>query len=135
MAASGPTPKNAPERPLSPHLQVYRMSNLTSLTSILHRITGVGLCLGLLIAVWLVFAAATGEEAFAQAVTCLSSSAGQVVLIGLSWAGFYHLLTGIRHLFFDMGYLFKIQHAETSGVLIILGSIFFTAATWLYLWG
>lgn len=123
----------SPKRPLSPHIQVYRMTNLTSLTSILHRLAGMALCAGLVLLGWLLLASATGEEAFKQFAAFAASREGIVVFIALTQAVYYHLLTGARHLVFDLGYWFKIQHAEISGVIIILGSLALTGATWFYI--
>ena len=79
------------ERPLSPHLQVYR-PQITSVTSILHRMTGAFLVLGAMVMVWWLAAAATGPVAFQSANECLGSFLGQLVLFGWVWSMFYHLI-------------------------------------------
>ena len=84
-------------RPLSPHLQIYRRQ-LTSITSILHRFTGIGLAVGLLYLVCWLTAAASGLEAFDRLQTFNGSIIGRLLLLGWSIAFFYHLLNGLRHL-------------------------------------
>ena len=92
-----------PNRPLSPHLQVYR-PQLTSVMSILHRLTGIALAVGtLLLVAWLV-AAATSPQAFGAIQAFNGSWIGRVLLFGWSFALFYHLCNGIRHLFWDAGW-------------------------------
>src|SRR5258708_21896065 len=101
-APSAPKPILAPARPLSPHLQVYR-PQLTSVLSITHRATGVALAIGTLLLVWWLLAAATGPEQFAVVQAVLGSWIGRLLLLGWTWALFYHLANGIRHLFLDAG--------------------------------
>ena len=94
---------DTPERPLSPHLQIYR-PQITSVLSITHRATGIVLSLGaVLLVVWLV-SAASGPEAFDVAQACAGSWLGYIFLFGFSVCLFYHLLNGIRHLFWDTGH-------------------------------
>ena len=101
-------------RPLSPHLQVYR-PQITSMLSILHRLTGVALAVGtLLLTYWLV-AAASGPEAFAGAQGLIGSFLGRLLLFGWSFALFYHLCNGIRHLFWDAGKGFDLPTVVRSG--------------------
>ena len=118
------------QRPLSPHLQVYR-PQISSVMSITHRATGAALGVGtLLLAYWLI-AAATGPEAFDQARTLLASVPGRIVLLGFSWALFYHLCNGIRHLFWDAGYGFEIPSMHRSGWAVIVVSAALTVGAWL----
>jgi succinate dehydrogenase / fumarate reductase cytochrome b subunit len=107
-----------PDRPLSPHLQVYR-PQITSVLSILHRITGVILTLGTLLLTWWLVAAAYGPEAFATAQGALGSILGQLVLWGLTFAVFYHLGNGIRHLAWDFGWGFELSQLRTSGIVVV----------------
>ncbi|MBM3512280.1 MAG: succinate dehydrogenase, cytochrome b556 subunit [Alphaproteobacteria bacterium] len=117
-------------RPLSPHLQVYRLP-LTALLSISHRITGGGLAVGLVgLAYWLT-AAAVGADAYAQFQGIASSWFGQLVLFGFSFALYFHLCNGIRHLFWDAGKGFKIADAQRSDKMVLAGAIVLTAITWL----
>ena len=94
---------NRGNRPLSPHLQIYR-PQLTSVLSIFPRMTGVGLALGAVLVVWWLIAAATGLEYFGVVDGLLTSWIGHLVLLGMTWALAYHLLNGIRHLVWDIGH-------------------------------
>ena len=116
-------------RPLSPHLQVYR-PQITSVLSILHRITGVGLSLALPVFVWFLVALSQGQEAYQTFVACAHSLIGQIVLIGWIWAFCYHLCSGIRHLFWDNLKLFEIKQVYASGWATIVLSTALTAGVW-----
>ncbi|MFM7066685.1 MAG: succinate dehydrogenase, cytochrome b556 subunit [Gammaproteobacteria bacterium] len=122
------------ERPLSPHLQVYRFAYTMAL-SILHRATGIALSAGLLVLAWWLVAAAAGEEAYALVRSCLGSLPGQVVLVGASFAFFYHLCAGLRHLAWDLGYGFEKATARRSGAAVVAGAIALTALLWSLLVG
>lgn len=113
---------NRGNRPLSPHLQIYRLP-LTAMLSITHRITGVGLALGLLLVIWWLFAASTGPLAFAVADGVLTSLLGRLVLIGSLWALCYHFCNGIRHLFWDAGMGFDLAVAQRANLLVLVGSV------------
>jgi succinate dehydrogenase / fumarate reductase, cytochrome b subunit len=119
-------------RPLSPHLQVYK-PQLTSMLSILHRATGIALAVGTLLLVWWLVAAATGESAFADVQAFIGSWVGRLLLLGWSFALFYHMCNGLRHLFWDAGKGLEIETAYTTGKLVIAASIVLTAAAWV--WG
>lgn len=123
------------ERPLSPHLQVYRWP-VTMATSILHRATGCGLAAGTLLLAWWLVAAAAGPEYYAMVQSILGSILGRLVLLGFSWALFYHLLNGIRHLFWDAGHGYSIPVANKSGWAVIIGSVVLTVLAWIlaYSW-
>ena len=121
---------NRGNRPLSPHLQIYR-PQITSTLSILHRMTGVGLMLGAMLVVWWLLAAATGPEYFAMVDGLLTSWLGLLVLLGLTWALCYHLLNGIRHLFWDMGYGFELETVDRTGIAVAIGSGVLTVLLWL----
>lgn len=113
------------DRPLSPHLQVYR-PQITSVLSILHRITGVALTFGtLLLTYWLV-AAAYGPDEFASAQAFLGSWFGQVILWGFLFAVYYHLANGVRHLLWDFGWGFEIDQVRLTGIVVV---VFAAAAT------
>lgn len=117
------------ERPLSPHLQVYR-PQLTSALSIFHRITGVFLALGtLLLTAWVV-AAATGPDAFAAVQGFIGSILGYLLLLGWSAALFYHLANGIRHLFWDAGYGFELANVYRSGYAVLIATGVLTLLAW-----
>ena len=120
----------APERPLSPHLQIYR-PQITSVLSIAHRATGVVLSLGTaLLVAWLV-AAASGPETFAAARTCAGSWLGILGLFGSSLCLVYHLLNGIRHLFWDIGRGFELRTVTLTGWAVVAATIVLTAAAWI----
>lgn len=118
-------------RPLSPHLQVYR-PQLTSILSVLHRMTGLLLAGGtIIIAAWII-ALSMGFDAFSIYQGWLKSVFGKLLLIGWSFSMFYHLLNGVRHLFWDAGLGFRIERTYQSGWLVILSSVSFTLALWLW---
>jgi len=116
------------ERPLSPHLQIYR-PQLTSITSILTRITGNALIVGVMLAVWWLLAAATSDSYFATANAVTTSWFGDLVFAGSAWAVWYHYLAGLRHLYFDAGHGLDIPTAEKLGWGIIAGSVVLTVIT------
>ena len=117
------------ERPLSPHLQIYR-PEITSALSILHRLTGVALAAGTVILVWWLVAAAAGGEAFALINGLIGSLVGQVLLVGWTFALFYHLSNGIRHLAWDIGYGFDLRVLRRTGLLVVAAAVTLTAITW-----
>lgn len=122
-------PAEKRERPLSPHLQVYK-PQLTSVMSILNRATGVALFIGTFMVAWWLIAAATSESAYNVAMGFAHTNIGTFILFGWSVALFYHLSNGIRHLCWDMGYLLKIKDAYKAGYLVMLSTIILTAVTW-----
>ncbi len=117
------------ERPLSPHLQIYRWP-VTMATSILHRMTGVALAAGTLLLTWWLLAAASGPAAFADVQAFISHWFGRLVLFGFSWALIYHLCNGIRHLFWDAGIGFELETADRTGWWVIVGSVIVTLIVW-----
>ncbi|AXQ92412.1 succinate dehydrogenase, cytochrome b556 subunit [Cereibacter azotoformans] len=116
------------ERPLSPHLQIYRVQ-LTSTTSIFTRITGNGLIVGTMLVTWWLLAAALGPEQFATADAVLTSWFGDIVLLLSVWALWYHYLAGLRHLYWDTGKGLEITTAEKLGWACIGGSLILTLLT------
>ena len=116
-------------RPLSPHLQVYKLP-FTAILSITHRITGVALGLGALGLVYWLAAAAAGPAWFEIASALAGSWFGRLVLLGFSWALFFHLLNGIRHLFWDAGFGYEMGCARLSGWIVLTGSLVLTAIAW-----
>ncbi|MGE4313863.1 MAG: succinate dehydrogenase, cytochrome b556 subunit [Pseudobdellovibrionaceae bacterium] len=119
----------AKERPLSPHLGIYR-PQMTSMLSILHRITGVALSVGILMVVWLLVAAATGPEAYDDFMGFATSPFGQILLFGWTVALFYHLCNGVRHLIWDTGRLFKLKNAYAAGYVVLIATALLTAWVW-----
>jgi succinate dehydrogenase / fumarate reductase cytochrome b subunit len=126
---SGQSSTKTAARPLSPHLQVYRLP-LTAITSVLHRITGAGLAVGLVMFTWWLVAAATGPEAYATFISFASSPLGLIMLLGWSVAFSYHLANGIRHLIWDSGYLFKKASAHTASCFVLVITLVLTTLMW-----
>jgi succinate dehydrogenase / fumarate reductase cytochrome b subunit len=122
------------ERPLSPHLQVYRWQ-ITMTMSILHRVTGTIMVVGAFAFAWWLLALAAGGEAYADAAECLASPLGQLFLFGFSLALVYHLLNGIRHLMWDAGRGFDIPDVYKSGYTVAVLTVVFTAAIWFFALG
>ena len=117
-------------RPLSPHLEIYR-PQISMVLSISHRITGVGLGLGaVLLAYWLA-SAAYGPDAFATAQAFMGSWFGRLILFGFTFALFYHLCNGIRHLLWDMGWGFDLPTFRTTGLAVLAASVVLTMVTWI----
>ena len=119
-------------RPLSPHLQVYR-PQLTSVLSIMHRGTGIALSAGTLLLVWWLVAAASGGDAYAEVKDFWGSWIGRLLLLGWSFALFYHLCNGLRHLFWDAGKGFDLDAAYRNGWLVVGAAIVLTVVAWV--WG
>lgn len=121
---------NRGNRPLSPFMlgQVYR-PQITSVMSILHRITGVGLTLGALLLVWWFLAAAAGPEAFARADGVLTSWFGGLVLIFSLLALWYHFANGIRHLLWDAGWGFELERVRMTGIAVAVATPVLTLVT------
>jgi succinate dehydrogenase / fumarate reductase, cytochrome b subunit len=117
-------------RPLSPHLQVYRLP-LAAWLSITHRITGIGLTLGTLLLTWWVAAAAYGPEAYDTFTAYAASPFGYLILFGFSVALFFHLCNGIRHLLWDAGKNFSIAETKSSNGFVIAGTVVLTVIAWL----
>ncbi|WP_303976180.1 succinate dehydrogenase, cytochrome b556 subunit [Dongia mobilis] len=116
-------------RPLSPHLQVYK-PQLTSITSILHRFSGIALSAGVLYLLCWLLAVAGGAETFDRLQDFNGSLIGRLLLLGWSVAFFYHLLNGIRHLAWDAGFGFELPAAYRSGYAVLIGTAVLTIAAW-----
>jgi succinate dehydrogenase / fumarate reductase, cytochrome b subunit len=115
-------------RPLSPHLQVYRIQ-MTAVSSILTRITGHALIAGVVLGVWWLLAAATSDAYFAVADRVATSWFGDLVFTGSLWAVWYHYLAGLRHLVFDAGKGLDVPTAEKLGWACVIGSVVLTVIT------
>ena len=123
----------ARNRPLSPHLQIWRWGP-AMLVSILHRVTGGGLSVvGLAVLLWWLGALASGPAAYQTFANVMGSPLGLVVLVGLTWAFFQHLCTGIRHFVLDIGAGYELESNARWSVLTIVISVVLTAATWAYI--
>ncbi len=117
-------------RPLSPHLQVYKFIP-TMAMSILHRITGGALYFGtVLVAAWLI-AAASGEEHFNRVNGLFGSFLGQVILFGYTWALLHHLLGGLRHIMWDLGHGFEKEFSTKLAKANLVASIVLTVLVWI----
>jgi succinate dehydrogenase cytochrome b subunit len=116
-------------RPLSPHLQVYRMM-LTFVMSGFHRISGFVLYFGILLLAWWLIAAASGPNAYAYFEWCMSTLIGRLVLFGYSWALLHHMLGGIRHLIWDTLHGLEPAEREMLAMATIIGSISLTLLVW-----
>jgi succinate dehydrogenase / fumarate reductase cytochrome b subunit len=121
-------------RPLSPHLQVYR-PQLTSMLSILHRGTGVALAGGLVLMLWWLVALASGPEYYDYVMGVAGSIIGRLVLLGFSWALFFHLCNGLRHLYWDAGWGFEIPSVYRSGYMVVIGATVLTVLAWIAAYG
>lgn len=115
--------------PLSPHVQIYR-PQLTSGMSIMHRITGVALSVGTLVLLYWLVAAAQGMEAYEAAQHCIGSLPIQLLLVGWSFAFYYHLCNGVRHLLWDSGWGFDLGTAYKTGYAVLGASLLLTMLTW-----
>jgi succinate dehydrogenase / fumarate reductase cytochrome b subunit len=117
-------------RPLSPHLQIYRLP-LLALMSITHRITGVGLVVGLLVLAWWLCAAAGGAASFNDAQALLGSFIGRLFLFGWSVALFFHMGHGVRHLLWDCGWGFELDKAYLSARVALVATVVLTLLAWI----
>ena len=122
---------NDSKNPLSPHLQIYKW-HISSLLSITHRISGViNLIALILIFFWLLFLS-FGENNYELFISIINSFFGKFILIGFTWSMIFHLLSGIRHLVWDLGYGYEIKTANISGIIVIISSLAVTIIFWLF---
>ncbi len=127
-----PAPKTV--RPLSPHLQVYK-PQMTSVLSILHRITGIGLTAALPVLVWWLVALSQGAEPYNAVMDCLKSPIGKLFLMGWAWALSYHLCAGIRHLLWDAGWGFELKQVYASAKIMLGATALLTLLLWIAILG
>lgn len=118
------------QRPLSPHLQVYRWQ-LTSVLSILHRASGIALAAGTLLLVWWLVAAAGGPDSYARVQWFLGSWLGRILLFGWSVGLFYHLCNGLRHLWWDSGHGLELKSVYASGWAVVAATGALTLIAWI----
>ena len=121
---------SAHKRPLSPHLQVYN-PQITSVMSILHRITGVVLALGSLGLLWVLISLSMGPEAFSAAQACIGGVFGRLAAFAFSLCLMYHLFNGVRHLFWDIGKGYDLATVARSGLLVLALTVLSTTGLWL----
>jgi succinate dehydrogenase / fumarate reductase, cytochrome b subunit len=124
MASTDTAPK-PPARPLSPHLGIYRFT-LTMAMSIAHRITGIGLYLGVLLLAWFLLAASLDASAFALFSGFIQSVLGRLILFGFTWALFHHLLGGLRHFIWDAGHGLDDPLREQLALATLIGGFALT---------
>lgn len=117
-------------RPLSPHLQIWRWGP-HMFVSILHRVTGNGMAVaGLGVLLWWLGALASGPEAYATFAWAMTTPIGYLVLVGISWAFFSHMMSGLRHFVMDVGAGFELNANKTWAVICPILGVVFTAAFW-----
>ncbi len=117
-------------RPLSPHISIWKWGP-HMLVSILHRVSGDGLAVvGLAVLLWWLGALAAGESAYATFTEAATSIPGYIVLVGLSWAFFNHLCSGLRHFVMDIGAGYELSANRLWSILSILGGVVLTAVFW-----
>ena len=129
MANTGTAPRSRP-RPLSPHLQVWKLT-LTMVMSGLHRITGMGLCVGTLLLAWFLLALSGDATTFATFSAFIRSFIGQLLLLGFTWALFHHLLGGVRHAIWDAGVGLDHPMREYLAAGTMIGSVTLTIIVWI----
>ena len=122
---------NDSKNPLSPHLQIYRW-HISSLLSITHRISGLINLLGLILIFFWLLALSLGESNYELFLLIINSFFGKFILIGFTWSMSFHILSGIRHLAWDLGYGFEIKTANISGIIVIICSLVLTIIFWLF---
>jgi succinate dehydrogenase / fumarate reductase cytochrome b subunit len=121
-----------PARPLSPHLTIWKWGP-HMLASIIHRMTGVGLAFGAAALTWWLMAAASGAEAYESFTGWATHPVGIAIAVGLSWAFFQHLLTGLRHFVMDMGAGFELSTNKLWANVTMVAALLLTAAFWAFL--
>ena len=122
---------NDSKNPLSPHLQIYRW-HISSLISITHRISGVINLLALILIFFWLIVLSFGESNYELFLLIINSFFGKFILIGFTWSMSFHILSGIRHLVWDLGYGFEIKTANISGIIVIICSLVLTIIFWLF---
>ena len=118
------------QNPISPHLQIYRW-HISSLLSITHRIVGVINLLALILMFFWLLTFSLGESNYELFLLVINSFFGKFILIGFTWSMSFHILSGIRHLVWDMGYGFEIKTANISGIIVIISSLILTVIFWI----
>ena len=119
------------KNPLSPHLQIYRW-HISSLISITHRISGVINLLALILIFYWLVVLSFGESNYESFLLIVNSFSGKFILVGFTWSMIFHLLSGIRHLAWDLGFGYEIKTANISGVIVIIFSLALTIIFWLF---
>jgi len=121
---------NPSDRPLSPHLAIYRWQSSNTL-SIIHRMTGVVLSFGAFALVGWLISFVAGYGTYSLVNNLFSGVIGSLALFGWTFSFFYHLCNGIRHLFWDVGMGFDLRRAQQSGILVVVAALILTAGLWI----
>ncbi len=121
--------ENKDKRPLSPHISIYKWQ-ITSVLSIAHRLSGIAIYIGAILLAWWIIANIYGCALWVNSF--ITSPIGKLFLVLWSIGLFYHMLNGIRHLFWDMGKGFEIPTVNRTGIFVIIGTILLTALSWWY---
>ena len=121
---------NDSKNPLSPHLQIYRW-HISSLLSITHRIAGVVNLISLILIFFWLVVLSFSENNYELFLLLINSFFGKFILIGFTWSMIFHVLSGIRDLFWDLGYGFEIKTANISGIIVIISSLVLSVIFWL----
>ena len=121
---------NDSKNPLSPHIQIYRW-HISSLLSITHRISGIINLVALIFIFFWLLVLSFGANNYEIFLLIINSFFGKFILIGFTWSMIFHLLSGIRHLAWDLGYGFEIKNANISGIAVIILSLVLTIIFWL----
>ena len=129
MATSETAAGKRRPRPLSPHLSIYKPT-MTMAMSIVHRITGIGLYVGVLLLAWFLIAASTDAAAFGVFSAFIESIIGRLVLFGFTWALFHHLVGGIRHFMWDAGYGMDAPLRDQLAWTTLIGGFALTIVVW-----
>ena len=119
------------KNPLSPHLQIYRW-HISSLLSITQRISSVINLLAIILIFFWLLVLSFGKSNYELFLSIINSFFGKFILIGFTWSMSFHLLSGVRHLFWDLGYGFEIKTANISGIIVIISSLALTIIFWLF---
>ena len=122
---------NDSNNPLSPHLQIYRW-HISSLLSITHRISGIINLIALTLMFCWLLVLSLGESNYEIFLPIINNFFGKFILIGFTWSMCFQILSGIRHLVWDLGYGFEIKTANISGVIVIISSLVLTIVFWLF---
>ena len=130
MASTDTAPKVIRPRPLSPHLEIYRFT-ITMMMSIAHRITGVGLYIGVILLAWFLIALSTNASSFAVFSGFIHSIIGRLILFGFTWALLHHMLGGVRHLIWDAGYGLDSPRREQLSWAGLIGGFALTVIVWI----
>jgi len=121
------------ERPLSPHLTIYRWQ-VTMLASITHRATGMALSLGTLVLAWWLVSISNGPEGYDSFAEAAGTPIGLLLLFGFTWSLSFHMLNGIRHLAWDLGYGFSKARATQTGSLVYILSLAAAVGIFAFVW-